>query len=70
MPIRIIATLITMAVFLGGGGLFIYMGYTFHRQGENAFILFYAVGLLIFTCGIRMIYKMIKRRNSDVDMLE
>lgn len=63
LPLRILAAILILVIYLGMGGWFIYTAYT--EVTGTIQIVLYAVGFFIFLGGIYMIYKMIKRKQRD-----
>lgn len=65
MPLRIIAVIISLIVFFGMGGAFIYMGYeSFFEQDQAACIGLSIAGVFLIVGGIFIVYKMFYKKKE------
>lgn len=66
MPIRVIAFLIVVGLFLGISGVFVCIGYSaFGEQSYVAASICFAIALFILAVGIYQIKKELRKRKGD-----
>lgn len=69
MPIRILCLIVTWIIFLGIGGLFVYMGYESLLDNDTMGYFILGVGILMIFGGIFIAYKMFKKKREREDEL-
>ncbi len=63
MPLRILAFIVVILIYLGVSGLFFYLGY-FEAEPTGSFLC-YVAGLIILIAGIYQIFKLFKKRKEE-----